>query len=142
MNRVILIGRLARDPELRQTAGGVAVCGITVAVDRRQKKGAEKQADFVPVVVWREQGEACAKYLRKGSQVGVSGQLQVRSYDAQDGSKRYVTEVIADEVQFLSPSGASGRGETDPSVAAAAAAQAAGLPVEIVPGSVDDDLPF
>ena len=102
MNKAILIGRLTRDPELRTTTNtGVSVCTFTLAVDRRRSKDQERQADFIPVVVWREQGENCAKYLRKGSQAGVSGTIQTRSYDAQDGTKRYVTEVVADEVQFL-----------------------------------------
>ena len=102
MNRAILIGRLTRDPELRTTSNtGVSVCTFTVAVDRRRSRDREKEADFIPVVVWREQAENCAKYLRKGSQVGVCGSIQTRSYDAQDGSKRYVTEVVCDECEFV-----------------------------------------
>ena len=101
MNRVFLIGRLTKDPDLRTTDSGISRCTFTLAVDRRRSRDKGKETDFIPVVVWREQAENCAKYLRKGSQAGVCGSMQIRSYDAQDGSKRYVTEVVADEVQFL-----------------------------------------
>lgn len=103
MNKCILIGNLTKDPELRTTAStGVSVCTFTIAVSRRfdNQKG-EREADFIPIVVWRAQAENCAKYLRKGSQVAVSGSIQTRSYEAQDKTRRYVTEVIADEVKFL-----------------------------------------
>ncbi len=107
MNRAMLIGRLTKDPELRATASGIAVCTFTIAVDRRfaNRDSQTREADFIPVVVWRAQAENCAKYLHKGSQAAVSGSIQTRSYDAPDGSKRYVTEVVADEVQFLSRPG-------------------------------------
>jgi single-strand DNA-binding protein len=100
----MLIGRLTRDPELRATGSGISVCTFTIAVDRRfQNRDAQtREADFIPVVVWRAQAENCAKYLQKGSQAAICGSIQTRTYDAPDGSKRYVTEVVADEVQFLS----------------------------------------
>ncbi|MCG0275119.1 MAG: single-stranded DNA-binding protein [Thermosediminibacteraceae bacterium] len=103
MNKVILIGRLTKDPELRFTpANGVAVTTFTLAVDRPflNQKG-EREADFIPVVVWRKLAETCANNLKKGRLVGVSGRLQVRSYDTPGGQRRWVTEVVADEVQFL-----------------------------------------
>ena len=103
MNKVILIGRLTRDPELRFTpANGVAVATFTLAVDRPflNQKG-EREADFIKIVTWRKLAENCGNMLKKGRLVGVCGRLQVRSYDAQDGQRRYVTEVVADEVQFL-----------------------------------------
>ncbi|ADL08965.1 single-stranded DNA-binding protein [Thermosediminibacter oceani] len=103
MNKVILIGRLTKDPELRFTpANGVAVATFTLAVDRPfiNQKG-EREADFIPVVVWRKLAETCANNLKKGRLVGVSGRLQVRSYDTPGGQRRWVTEVVADEVQFL-----------------------------------------
>ena len=103
MNRAMLIGRLTRDPELRATPSGVSVCTFSLAVDRRFKQDGQPQADFIPVVVWRGQADNCAKYLHKGSQAAVCGSIQTRTYDAQDGSKRYVTEVVAEEVQFLTP---------------------------------------
>ena len=103
MNRVMLIGNLTRDPDLRATGSGLAVCSFTLAVQRRfaSRDSQTREADFIPIVVWRAQAENCAKYLRKGSQAAVCGSIQTRTYDAQDGSKRYVTEVVADEVQFL-----------------------------------------
>lgn len=102
MNKCFLIGRLTKEPELRATTSGISVCTFTLAVDRKVKQGEEKKADFLPVVVWRTQAENCAKYLHKGSQAAVCGSIQTRSYDATDGSKRYVTEIVADEVKFLS----------------------------------------
>lgn len=102
MNHIVIIGRLTRDPELRYTPNGVAVANFTVAVDRTftNAKG-EREADFIPVVVWQKQAEICANHLRKGRLVAVEGRLQIRSYDAQDGQKRRVAEVIANSVQFL-----------------------------------------
>ncbi len=104
MNRAMLIGRLTKDPELRATGSGIAVCTFTIAVDRRfaNRDTQTREADFIPVVVWRAQAENCAKYLHKGSQAAICGSIQTRSYDAPDGTKRYITEVVADEVQFLS----------------------------------------
>ncbi|HSN58011.1 MAG TPA: single-stranded DNA-binding protein [Clostridiaceae bacterium] len=102
MNKVVLIGRLTKDPELKFTPGtGNAVATFTLAVDRRFQKDKEKEADFVPIVVWGKQAESTANYMSKGKLMGVSGRIQVRNYDAKDGTKRYVTEVVADEVQFL-----------------------------------------
>lgn len=103
MNKCFLIGNLTRDPELRTTSGsGLSVCTFTIAVSRTfSNKNGEREADFIPVVVWRNTAENCAKYLRKGSQVAVTGAIQTRTYDGNDGQKRYVTEVVADEVQFL-----------------------------------------
>ncbi|MEG1646194.1 MAG: single-stranded DNA-binding protein [Clostridia bacterium] len=98
MNKIILIGNLAKDPELKTTPNGVAVCSFTLAVSRRFAQG---ETDFIPIIVWRAQAENCAKYLRKGSKAAISGSLQIRTYDGNDGTKKYVTEVIADEVQFL-----------------------------------------
>lgn len=102
MNKVTIIGRLTKDPELKYTPGnGTAVTTITVAVDRRTSKDGQREADFIPVVIWGKQAESTAQYTAKGKLIAVSGRIQVRSYDAKDGTKRYVTEVVADEVQFL-----------------------------------------
>ena len=103
MNKVNLIGRLTKDPELKFTPGtGTAVANFTIAVDRRmQNKDGQREADFIPIVAWGKQEENTANYMSKGKQIAVSGRIQVRSYDAKDGTKRYVTEVIAEEVQFL-----------------------------------------
>lgn len=105
MNKVVLVGRLVKDPELKFTPGtGTAVATLTLAVDRRKK---EDGADFIPVVVWGKQAENTANYTTKGSLIAVAGRIQVRTYDAKDGSKRYVTEVVAEEVQFLSKANAA-----------------------------------
>jgi len=99
MNRVILIGRLAKDPELRFTASGKAVATFSIAVNRPFSK--EKEADFFNVVVWGKSAENCANYLAKGRLVGLEGRLQSRSYETQSGDKRYITEIVADQVEFL-----------------------------------------
>ena len=102
MNRVNLIGRLTKDPELRFTPGtGMAVSTFTIAVDRRANKDGKKEADFIPIVVWGKQGENVANYMSKGRLIGISGRIQTRNYEGKDGIRRYVTEIVADEVQFL-----------------------------------------
>ena len=107
LNKVILVGRLTKDPELRYTpANGVAVATFTLAVNRRfANQQGERETDFIPVVVWRKQAENCANYLNKGSMAAVDGMLQVRSYEDREGQRRWVTEVVADNVQFLSKKG-------------------------------------
>lgn len=102
INRAVLVGRLTKDPDLRQTQSGISVATFTLAVNRTFTNGSgEREADFVQCVIWRKQAENVAQYVHKGSLVGVEGRLQTRSYDANDGSKRFVMEVIADSVQFL-----------------------------------------
>jgi single-strand DNA-binding protein len=101
LNRIILIGRLTRDPELRYTPNGVAVAKFTLAVDRRPAKDREKETDFIDIVVWRTQAENCARYIGKGRLVAVEGRLQVRSYDDSQGIRRKAAEVVAESVQFL-----------------------------------------
>jgi len=104
MNKVFMIGNLSKDVDLRTTQSGKAVATLTIAVNRRFKgQDGEKVTDFFTVVAWNQLGEMCGKYLAKGKKVAVSGELQTRSYGAKDGSKRYVTEIVADEVEFLSP---------------------------------------
>ena len=103
LNRIVLIGRLTRDPELRFTPNGHAVCSFTLAVDRPfTNQEGNRETDFINIVVWNKQGENCAQYLAKGRLAAVDGRLQMRSYDGNDGQRRYVTEVIADNVRFLS----------------------------------------
>ncbi|WP_199616920.1 single-stranded DNA-binding protein [Paenibacillus alkalitolerans] len=157
LNRVILIGRLTKDPELRYTPSGVAVTQFTLAVDRGfSNQQGEREADFIPVVTWRQLAETVANYLRKGRLAAVEGRIQVRTYDNNEGKRVYVTEVVADNVRFLEPAnrdrddgmrepaggGAQGGGRTgggqrnnnsnyDPFVDD-------GKPVDIS----DDDLPF
>lgn len=102
LNRVVLIGRLTKDPELRYTPNGVAVATFTLAVNRsRLNQQGEREADFIPIVVWQKQAENCANYIGKGSLVAVDGRIQVRTYDTQDGQRRWITEVIAENVRFL-----------------------------------------
>lgn len=102
MNRVTLVGRLTKDPELRYTPNGVGVATFTIAVNRTFKnQNGEQEADFINCVVWRKAAENVANYLKKGSLAGVDGKIQTRSYEGQDGKRVYVTEVVADSVQFL-----------------------------------------
>lgn len=101
MNNVVLVGRLTRDPELRTTPNGIATCQISLAVNGIPNANGERTTDFINITVWRRQAENVSKYCTKGSQVGVVGRIHTRSYDANDGSKRYVTEVVADNITFL-----------------------------------------
>lgn len=108
MNHTILIGNVVRDPELKTTASGIANCTFTIAVNRKFKdKNGESVTDFIPIVTWRKTAELCADYLAKGRKVAIVGELQTRSYEAKDGTKRTVTEVVAEEVEFLTPKGES-----------------------------------
>lgn len=108
MNRVVLVGRLTKDPDLRYTPNGVPVANFTLAVNRTfTNQQGEREADFINCVIWRRPAENVANYLKKGSLAGVDGRLQTRSYDGQDGKRVYVTEVVADSVQFLEPRSAA-----------------------------------
>jgi len=113
MNKVTLIGRLTKDPELKFTPGtGTAVANFTIAVDRRlPNKDGQREADFISVVVWGKIAENTANYMSKGKLIAISGRIQARSYDAKDGTKRYVTEVVAEEVQFLEKVGGANSGQ-------------------------------
>lgn len=113
MNRIILIGRLTKDPELRYTPTGVAVTSFTLAVDRPfSNQQGEREADFINIVTWRQLAETCANYLRKGRLTAIEGRLQVRNYENNEGRRVYVTEVIADNVKFLeSANSGAGRNE-------------------------------
>jgi len=115
MNKAILIGNLTRDPETRTTQSGIPVTTFTLAVNRRvPNQQGVREADFIPIVTWRQLAELCARYLTKGRKCAVVGTIQTRSYDAQDGTKRYVTEVIADDVEFIgSAQGGSGHAGDD-----------------------------
>ena len=103
MNKVILIGNLTKDPEITTTNNGVSVCRFTLAISRRFANAeGERETDFINIVVWRTLADNCHKFLKKGSKTAVVGNLQTRSYDANDGTKRYITEVVAEEVEFIS----------------------------------------
>lgn len=135
MNKVILIGNLTKDPELSTTNSGINYCRFTLAIPKRFASNGERDAEFVNIVVWRVQADNCHKYLKKGSKACIVGSLQTRSYDAQDGSKRYVTEVVAEEVEFLSTKNSDSNysGSTDSSPAPSSGDLE---PIE------DDSLPF
>lgn len=110
MNKITIIGRLVADPELRTTPSNVSVCTFRVAVNRRFKSD---ETDFFPVSVWREAGVNCSKYLKKGNQVAVVGQLQIRNYE-QDGVRKMAVDLVADEVEFLTPKSESGAAPSSP----------------------------
>lgn len=135
MNKAFLIGRLTKDPETRTTGSGATVTSFRLAVNRRVNR---EETDYFDIVTWRALADTCAKYLAKGRQVAVCGEIHNRSYDGKDGKKRTVTEIVADEVEFIGA--AKERAEED----GAAAAQAADLGRQIEMHTVDDldDLPF
>ena len=144
MNKVILIGNLAADPESRTTQSGVAQCTLRLAVQRRfANQQGVREADFFNIVCWRQTAEFRSRYLSKGRKIAVEGSLQTRSYDAQDGSKRYVTEVIADNVEFCDsrPDGARPRTDNPPPVQEPPAGY--GMNNNVGFTEIDDDeLPF
>ena len=143
MNKAILIGNLARDPETMTTSSGIMKCSFTVACQRRFANAqGVREADFIPVVCWRQTAQLCSRYLSKGRKVAVEGSIQVRSYDAQDGTKRYVTEVVADNVEFLGSrdEGQRSGGYSAPAAPAPAPRQAA--PAGDFMEVDDDELPF
>ena len=136
MNKVILVGNLTRDPELITTNSGVSMCRFTVAVQRRfASSDGNRETDFIPVIVWRAQADNCYKYLKKGSKAGVVGSMQTRNYETPEGQKRYVTEVVAEEVEFMSTKSADENREAAP------ASQSKAVVEDFEPID-DDDLPF
>ena len=133
MNKVLLTGRLTRDPELRYTPNGKAVCNFTIATNRPVVRDGEKTADFINCIVWGKTAENLSKYQSKGSLIGIDGRLESRSYDDKDGNKRYVTEVQVEHIEFLG-SKSDGQTETKES-----------NPYEEFGNSIeisDDELPF
>ena len=142
INRVILVGNLTRDPELRHTPSGTAVCKLRVAVNTRQKDQTGQWVDkpnYFDVTVWGNQGESCAQYLSKGRPIGVDGRLDWREWEAQDGTKRQAVEIIAESVQFLGGRG-DGDGQARPQFVPEGAAAAADADFGTAP--TDDDIPF
>lgn len=132
LNKVILIGRLTKDPELKYLPNGVAVCSFTLAVDRPTSKDREKETDFLNIVCWRQLAETVATNLRKGRLTAVEGRVQVRNYDNSEGKKVYVTEIHADNVRFLDSPKPEGSNNSPPPKAPNTP------PIDID----DDDLPF
>ncbi len=139
MNKCIFIGNLTRDPELQTTGGGVSFCRFSIAVNRSYTNASgEREADFINIVTWRGLADNCAKYLAKGRKVCVVGQLQTRTYDDKDGNKRYATEIVADDVEFISAGGAAQDGERE----AAPAPRGGNKRVSELRPVDTDDLPF
>ena len=150
LNKVILMGHMTADPELKQTASGISVCSFSIGVNRRYSKADQGQqsVDFINIVSWRQQAEFVSRYFKKGSCIVVCGSLQTRNWTDQQGQKRYVTEVVADEVSFGAPASAQAGGEARPA-GQAYTPQAYGTPsfgnaadsnFEEIPG--DESLPF
>jgi single-strand DNA-binding protein len=144
INNVTLVGRLTKDPDLRYTPSSVAVATFTLAVQRSfSNPQGEKETDFINIVVWKKQAENVANFLKKGSLAGVVGRIQTRNYDGQDGKKVYVTEVVAENVQFLEPkSSANSSGNTAPPANYSKQPSNAGAGQYGAPNINDDDLPF
>lgn len=148
MNKVILVGRLVRDPEVKTTQSQTSVCSFTIAVDRRYKNhDGERQADFISCVAWRQAAEFLGKYIRKGSRIGIVGNLQSRSYDDATGRTVYVTEVNVEEIEFVE-SKHEGNGGIPASNSAAGSTYMPAAPVPAADSgfypAMDDDttLPF
>lgn len=113
MNKCILIGNLTRDPELTMTAANVSLCRFSIAVNRNYTNASgEREADFINIVAWRGLADNCGKFLTKGKKVAVCGSMQTRTYDDKDGNKRYATEVVAEDVEFISARTPGEGGET------------------------------
>lgn len=147
LNKVILMGRLTRDPELRTTPQGASVCSFSIAVDRGYvRQGEERQADFINIVAWRSTAEFVSKYFVKGQMIAVVGRIQTRNYDDKDGKKVYVTEVVADEISFADSKRDNGQAQPAATYTTAApqVPQQTQPPVsdgfQVVPD--EDDLPF
>lgn len=151
MNKVFLIGNLVRDPEMRSTQSGVAVCNFSIAVNRRFKNAnGEQETDFLNVIAWRQLAELCSKYLAKGRKVAVTGSIQTRTYEAKDGSKRTAWDIVADEVEFLTTQSQQSSTQSAPGAYTTAASKDSGAAYAPQPHNdfggytqVDDEeLPF
>lgn len=144
MNKIILIGRLTADPALKYTQSGTAVCTFTLAVNRRfANQNGEREADFINCQAWQKTAEFVANYFKKGQQMALEGRLQVRSYDGNDGQKRWVTEVVAEQIEFV---GSKGNGSNSNSAGSASGGSGYGSEPELGLGQEipfdDNDLPF
>lgn len=141
LNKVILMGRFTRDPELRSTPQGVSTCSFSIAVDRNfVRPGEERKADFINCVAWRQTAEFVSKYFKKGNMVALEGSIQTRSWDDNEGKKRYATDVVVSQVYFAeSKRDSQGSVMADDSFASS---DFGSLPEPISPMGTDDDLPF
>ena len=147
LNKVILVGRLTAEPELKQTPSGVSVIRFTVAVNRRRTRNAEQseqQADFITVTAWRQTAEFISKYFRKGSAICITGSIQTSSWTDQQGQKRYSTEVVADEAMFVDSrsEGATGGYAPDAYGSAPSYSSTEAIAPNFEDHNTDDDLPF
>lgn len=143
MNKVYLIGNLTRDPEMRTTGSGIAVCNFSIAVNRRFKNAqtGQTETDFFNIVAWRQLAELCSKYLAKGRKVAVFGSLQSRTYEAQDGSKRSAIDIVADEIEFLGSSQQKGNQQSTAQAPTSPPQGDYAPPLGYTPID-DDELPF
>lgn len=143
MNKVVLVGRLSKDPELRSTQSGTAVVSFTVACDRRfVKEGEERQADFINCVAWNKTAEFVSRYFTKGMRIALDGRIQTRSYDDQNGNKRYITEVVAEDVEFAQSKNENGAGGYQADTPAYSAPQAPSVDINGFMPVEEEDLPF
>ena len=143
MNKVILIGRLTKDPDLRYTQSGTAVASFTLAVNRRYNPNGEQEADFINCVAWQKAAEFVANYFKKGQQMALEGRLQVRSYDGDDGKRRWVTEVVVEQMEFVgskNDKGNSGNGNSGGGTHSGGSSSYEGLGQEVM--FDDNELPF
>ena len=135
MNRVILVGRMVADPELKQTPNNLSVCSFSIAVNRNYSKNGGQQADFINIVAWRSQAEIVAKYFHKGNQIGIDGSIQTRQYTDKNGNKRTAFEVLAENISFIEKKAdMQGGNANEPSPTSSVAAVSVDVP--------DEDLPF
>ena len=150
LNKVVLAGRITADPELKQTSSGISVLSFTIAINRgyvsKNNDQGERQADFINVVAWRTTAEFISKYFRKGSAICVTGSIQTRSWQDQQGQKRYVTEVVADEAAFVESRADAGNNQgaygSDAYGAAPSFSSNVGSAPNFEEHNTDDDLPF
>ena len=142
INNVVLVGRITKDPEIRYTSSNIASCSFTLAVDRGfTSQSGERQSDFINCVAWRQSADFMSQYIKKGYMMGITGRIQTRSYQAQDGTTRYVTEVICDSVQNLQPRDAAVAQSSQPQSAQPAKSQKQPAEFDVTDVS-EDDLPF
>lgn len=151
MNKAFLIGNLTKDPEMRSTQSGVAVCNFSIAVNRRFKNAnGQQETDYLNIIAWRQLAELCSKYLAKGRKVAVAGSIQTRTYEAKDGSKRTTWDIVADEVEFLTTQNQQSSTQSAPGAYTTAASKDSGTAYAPQPHNdfggftqVDDEeLPF
>ena len=136
MNKVVLMGRMTRDPELRQTQSGISCCGFSIAVNRRFAKEGQQNVDFINCTAWRQTAEFICKYFRKGAMIAVTGSIQTRTWEDKDGKKQYATDVMVDEVYFT-----GSKAETGGQAAEAMPADMESAGFSVIDGN-EEDLPF